>query len=179
MQFHRLRRPPRLGNFCARGRAPAAPPPPLRPLATGRTTDAARQTSTTDQHGRPTRHTSTTSQHGRPAQQNSKADQHGIPARQTNTAAQRRWRLRWIPTRGAESSVPGIVDPDPPVQTFLALRAYMIYRSQWAGWHARCPARAAWFAREQRLLRRDLADVELRPQTLSDVRTWAPDLLPP
>ena len=48
-----------------------------------------------------------------------------------------------------------------PRQTYLALRAWQLWRSQTHNWHTRHPARHAWFQREEEMLRRDVANIPL------------------
>ena len=69
------------------------------------------------------------------------------------------------------------VDVNEPVNTYLALRSWMVMRSQRNDWCFLCPARHAWWLEECDKLRRNVRDADLSPKALALFQQWTPELL--
>lgn len=66
---------------------------------------------------------------------------------------------------------------DPPEQTYLALRAWMLHRVQQGNWHSRNKERHRWFQRELADLKCDIQKYPLSTATAKALREWTPQVV--
>ena len=75
----------------------------------------------------------------------------------------------------------GREDGEPPVQTYIALKAWMLQRCVRQGWHRRNAERLEWFHRQEADLRADVEQASrggLSAATVYALRQWCPAVLP-
>ena len=66
---------------------------------------------------------------------------------------------------------------DPPEQTYLALRAWMLSRVQQGNWHSRNKERHRWFQQELADLKCDIQKSSLSAATAKALREWTPQVV--
>ena len=71
----------------------------------------------------------------------------------------------------------GSSDANPPLQTYMVLRSWMLYRVQKHDWVQKTAARRTWYAKELADLEADCRKCVLSAATRTAVRKWCPDIL--
>ena len=66
---------------------------------------------------------------------------------------------------------------DEPVQTFLVLRAWMLWRAAQNKWHERIKSRRDWYSGELRKLQADCGEISLSMSATKEIRKWCPQVL--
>lgn len=66
---------------------------------------------------------------------------------------------------------------DPPVQTFLALKGWMLWRASRDNWHLRQKSRQTWYLSELTKLKAERQGIALNTATETALRRWVPEVL--